>query len=400
MPRPKPSRRGREIECTPIIDLENRRMKLVREGKDIVNFAGGEFDLPTPDAIIEEGVKALREGFTRYTEDAGLPELREALCQKFAHENRIHYTTDEVLITPGSKFALYTALQVLCEPSDEILIPAPFWPTYKEQILLARGRPRVISLSRENHFKLTPEALLGSLTEKARVLILNNPVNPTGAVYTRAELEALAEIIVREGLFVIVDEIYEHLVFEVPGHVSLASLGEDIHSQTITVGGWSKNFSMTGWRIGFAAGPRDVVSAMKGIQSQVTSCANAAAQKAAVIALSGGPVRELKETLRVRRDALLDGLENLPGLSPLFPSAGFYIFVEVSPELGFERKGKGKAPVDSASLANALLEEASVSLLPGSIFEAEGYLRLTFAPTPLSRIEEGVNRLRTFFASK
>lgn len=403
MPRLEVSRRGRDMECTPIIALENRRMQLGREGRDIVNFAGGEMDLPTPGPIVEAGVEALRAGYTRYTEDAGLIELREALCRKLARENGLDCSPEDVLITPGSKFALYAALHVLCDPGDEVVIPAPFWPTYREQVLLAGAEPEIVSTLKENAFKLTRGELAASVGPRTRALILNNPCNPTGAVYTREELEALAEAALGEGLFVIVDEIYEHLVFEGPGHVSLASLGEDVRSRTITVGGCSKSFAMTGWRVGFAAGPLRVIAAMKALQSQVVSCANAAAQKAAAAALSAGPVTNFRETLRTRRDTLMAALKTLPGFFPLLPAAGFYVFVDVHPILDrFRerggREGEGKFPAGSACLADALLEEASVALLPGSAFGAEGYLRLTFAPTPPPRIEEGVRRLRAFFA--
>ncbi len=382
------SHRGGNFEASPIIVLENRRFHLEREGRDVVNFSGGEADLPTPQGIVQAGVRALQEGYTRYTEDAGLPELREALCRKMARENGLRYSPDEVIITGGSKWALFMALQVLCDPGDEVLIPSPYWPTYREQVRLAGARARLIPTHREHGFKVTGGELAAAVSEKTKGLILNNPSNPTGAVYTREELGELVEICAGEGLFVLADEIYEHFVFDGPGHVSIAALGEEIGSRTITVGGCSKNYSMTGWRVGYGAGPAEVIAAMRRLQSQTTSSANAAAQKAAAAALDGGPLTPLREELRVRRDALVAGLEGLPGFSVLPPAGGFYVFARIP--------SRSAGPAASAALASALLEEASVALLPGSAFGAEGYLRLTFAPTPLPRIEEGVRRLRDF----
>ena len=393
------SRRGEGIAGSPIIALENRRMDLQRAGRDIVNFAGGEMDLPTPHAIIKAGIDALETGYTRYTEDAGLLELREAVCEKLRRENGIHASPDTVIVTAGSKFATYMALHVLCDPGDEVLIPTPCWPTYAEQVRLVGASPALVPTREDHGFRLAPDALTAAVSRKTRGVILNNPVNPTGAVYGRKDLEALADVLVREELFVIVDEIYEHLAFDAPTHVSLASLGPDIAALAITVGGCSKNFSMTGWRVGFAAGPPRVITAMKRLQSQTTSCPNAAAQKAAVVALSAGPLPFLRDTLRGRRDALWAGLARLPGVTPLHPAAGFYVFAGVRPWLGHQTRTGQRLPADSASLASVLLEEASVAVLPGSAFGAEGYLRFTFAPTPRARIDEGLNRLRMFLAA-
>lgn len=392
---PHISRRGHTFEGSPIVAFETQRMRLERAGKDIVNFAGGESDLPTPSAITETAVRALREGQTRYTEDAGLLELREAISAKLSRENSLRYGPDDVLVTPGSKFAIFLALQVICDTGDTVIIPTPFWPTYAEQVRLAGARSQFAPTQKSNAFKLTPDDLRMIVSKGTKALILNNPVNPTGAVYSRAELLALAEVVLKKRLFVIVDEIYEHLLFEGPGHVSFASLGKEIAAHVITVGGFSKNYSMTGWRLGFATGPRFVISAMKRMQSQVTSCANTAAQHAGVVALAGGPLLSLRDTLRTRRNALTGGLAAIPGLSPLQPMAGFYVFTEVTAS----RRGRRNSTASmSNSLANGLLEDASVAVLPGSCFGVEGYLRLTFAPTPLPRIAEGLARLKKYFA--
>lgn len=386
------ARRVREITPSPTLGIDALAKQMVREGIDVISFSVGEPDFDTPEAVKEEGIRAIRAGFTKYTPASGIPELKEAICRKLKEENGLEYRPDQILVSAGAKHSLYNAFMALCEEGDEVILPAPYWVTYPEQIRLAGGRPVVIPLGPGEGFKLSPEALAAHLTPRTRLLVLNSPSNPAGAVYTRGELEALAEICVRHQIYVISDEVYEKLVYDGLEHVSIASLGTDIKRLTVVVNGVSKAYAMTGWRIGYAAAEGEIIKAMSDLQGHCTSNPTSISQKAALAALNGPhePVREMVAEFEKRRDYLVERLRCLRGFSVPLPRGAFYVFAGVGGLLG-EVIG-GRRVTDDNSLARILLEEGRVAVVPGSGFGSPGYLRFSYA-TSRERIREGMYRL-------
>lgn len=376
--------------ATMAIDARQKAMK--REGKAVISFGAGEPDFPTPDPIAQAGARAIEEGYTKYTAVTGIPELREAIAQRLRDDLSISYSPEQIVVTNGAKEALYNAFQALLNPGDEVIIPAPYWVSYEAQVLLAAGKPVIVPTAEENNFKLGPEALQAHLTPRTRLLVLNTPCNPTGAVYTVEELRALSAVLRDTGAGVITDEIYQRISYNGPSPSFVAAV-PDFMDRTILINGASKAYSMTGWRIGFAAGPLEAIKAMSSVQSHSTSNAASISQYAALEAFRGPQqaVDRMAEAFRERRDVIVSLLNEIPGVRCATPDGAFYVFPNVTGVLG-KRLG-GKQIASSLDLATHLLESALVATVPGEAFGTPGYLRLSYA-CGMSTIREGIARLK------
>jgi aspartate aminotransferase len=381
------SDRVKRVKPSPTLAMDAKAKAMRAAGEDVVNFGVGEPDFDTPDNIKEAAVKALKDGQTKYTPAAGILPLREAAADKFKKDNGLEYGADQILVSCGAKHSLYNIAQALLSPGDEVLIPSPYWVSYPAQVLLNDGTPVIVETREEDSFMLKADALEAAVTPKTKALMLNSPSNPTGLAYDRKTLEAVAEIALRHNLIVISDEVYEKLLYDGAEHVSIASLGKEIKEKTIVVNGISKSHAMTGWRIGFAAGPVDVIKAMAKIQGQSTSNPSSIAQWAGVEALTGP--QDFLGTMLVefdkRRKFLVEGLNAMSGVSCLSPSGAFYAFPNTSGVYG----GKIK---NSTDLAIYLLEEAKVALVQGDAFGNDNHVRISYAVS-MEDIKKALERI-------
>ncbi|MBN2491558.1 MAG: pyridoxal phosphate-dependent aminotransferase [Planctomycetes bacterium] len=375
---------------TLAISAKAKAMKAA--GIAVVDFSLGEPDLPTPDPIKAAGKRAIEENFTRYTQAPGIPELKQAIVDKLARDNGVVYQTDEVIVSAGAKHSLFNACMALVDPGDEVIVPAPYWLSYPALVHLVGGVPRIVQTAEADDFLLTPAALEAAIGPATRALLLNNPSNPTGMAYSRERLAALAEIAVARGLWIIADEIYEKMLYDA-AFVCTAALGEAVRQRTLTVNGVSKSYCMTGWRIGYTAGPRDVIAAMTKVQSQTTSSICSIAQKAAVEALAGdqGAVARMVEVFRERRDRVVARLQAMPGVRCRKPAGAFYVFPNVT--AFYERlPAAAEKTHPSVRLADYLLEEAHAAVVPGIAFGAGDHIRLSYA-TGLEELDRGLHRI-------
>jgi len=388
----KLSERARAISPSPTLAIDARAKEMKAQGIQVINFGAGEPDFDTPQHIKEAAVAALAAGLTKYTPVDGIRELKEAIAAKFYRDNGLNYTPDEIVVSVGAKHSLYNAIQVLCDEGDEVIIPAPYWVSYVEQVKLAGALPRVVRTSLANGFKLTPEELRVALGPRTRLLILNSPSNPTGAVYSRRELEALAEVALSAGLTIIADEVYEKLVYDNHRHVSIASVAPEVKARTVVINGVSKAYAMTGWRIGYLGAPREVARAITRLQSHSTSNPTSVAQAAALAALNGPqePVQEMLAAFARRRVYILERLQALPGVVCPAPGGAFYVFPDFSAYFG--KAYRGKRIANSTDLAQILLEEAQVAVVPGVAFGDDNCIRFSYA-TSRATIGEGLDRL-------
>ncbi len=393
------SKRAQSISPSPTLGITARAKAMKADGIDIIGFGAGEPDFDTPDHIKQEAIQALAEGFTKYTPTAGIPGLKQAVCDRFKIDVGLDYEPSQVIVSCGAKHSIYNIIQVLCEEGDEVIIPAPYWVSYPEQVRVAQATPVIMDTDEKSGFKISPESLSQSITSKTKLLILNSPSNPTGAVYTPGELEAIAKIVVEKGIWVISDEIYDKLLYDGLQYVSIASLGPEIKAKTLVVNGVSKAYAMTGWRIGYVAGDKDVIGAMSNLQDHSTSNPTSIAQKAALAALTGPQemVQQMVVEFEKRRNFMVERLNQIQGFSCLLPPGAFYAFVNISGVLG---KSFNEKPVKgSMDLTELLLTEAKVAVLPGSPFGADSFLRLSYATSMenivagLDRIEEMVSRI-------
>ena len=376
--------RIKKINPSSTLAITSKAKKLKAEGKDVVNFAAGEPDFDTPDFIKEAAIQAIKEGFTKYTPTTGIPELKKLICEKFKKENYLDYGPEQIVVSCGAKHSIFNALLVLVDKDNEVLIPCPYWVSYPEMVKLCEGKARFLKTSPENCFKITPQDLKRNINEKTKILILNSPSNPSGAVYSREELEGLASICIKNKVFVISDEIYEKIIFDGLKHTSIASLGKDIYDLTITINGLSKAYSMTGWRIGYLGGPPDIVQAISRLQDHSTSNPTSISQKAAVAALETDSDFSKKscQEFQKRRDYFVSRLKEFKKLNYVLPGGAFYIFC-----------GIAKTGMDSFALASRLLDEEFVALIPGNSFGRDDYVRISFA-TSLAQIETGLDRIK------
>lgn len=358
---------------------------MIAQGIDVIRFSAGEPDFNTPEPVQEAAIKAMRDGKTKYCASAGLPELRSAVCEKFERDNGLSFTPNQIVVSCGAKHSIFNAMQVLLEPGDEVILIAPYWMTYADQVLLAGGTPAVVQTTAETGFCPTREQLDAVISPQTRAVILNSPSNPTGAVFPRETMEMIAEFALRNQLWIVADEIYEFLTYGAK-HLSVAAISDEVKAQTLTVNGCSKSYAMTGWRVGYTAAPAHVAQAMSDLQDQMTSNATTFCQYGAIAALNlpMETVMEMRDTFQMRRDTMVNGLRAIPGVRATLPEGAFYLFADVSDVL--------PAGTNDAAFCDALLEKAHVAVVPGSVFHGDGHIRLSYATNP-NLITEGVSRI-------
>ncbi|MGI6128677.1 MAG: pyridoxal phosphate-dependent aminotransferase [bacterium] len=389
--------RAKNIGASPTLAMNARATDMKRQGIDILSFTVGEPDFNTPEHIAAAGIDAIKTGFTRYTPAAGIPELKEAICFKLKRDNGLVYEPADIVVSNGAKHSIYNALQALIEDGDEVIIPTPYWVSYTEMVKLNGGKPVIIPTTAEDGFKLTPEQLRAHVTDRTKAIFINSPNNPTGAVYSRTELEQLANILVPRGVVIIADEVYEKLLYDGAVFTSAAALGPEVKDLTVTINGVSKTYAMTGWRIGYAAAPRALAKAMANIQSHATSNPNSIAQKAAAVALIGDqqPVADMLTEFTRRRERMVGLINDIPGLSCRKPEGAFYVFADASALFG--KSIRGQEIKGSVDLAELLLTEAHVALVPGAAFGDDSFIRFSYA-TSLDVIEKGLARVKDVLA--
>ncbi len=388
------SNKVKSISPSPTLALDAKYKQMKKDGIPVVGFGAGEPDFNTPDNIKAAAVKAIEENVTKYTPASGTVELKKAICKKFKDDHGLDYGIENIVVSNGGKHSLTNIFMAICDDGDEVIIPTPFWVSYPEMVKMAGGVPKFLETCEEDGFKFSPEALEACITPKTRALVLNTPSNPTGMVYPEETLKKIAEIAVKHGIYVIMDEIYEKLVYE-GSHKNIATFGEDIKNLTITVNGMAKAYAMTGWRIGFTASNADVAKAMSNIQSHATSNPNSIAQAASVEALLGDQesVSLMRAEYIKRRDYMVERINSIDGISCLKPNGAFYIFMNVKNLLGTERYGK---VFNTASeLCDDILERALVAMVPSEGFGIDGYVRLSYA-TSMENIKEGLDRIEKY----
>ncbi len=384
--------RAKNLKPSPTLAINAKAKAMTAQGIRVVNFGVGEPDFDTPENIKKAAIKAIEAGFTKYTPAGGIDELKDAVIRKFQRDNQLTFKRSQVLVSCGGKHSIYNLAQALFDRGDEVIIPAPYWVSYPTIVELADATPVVVDTEEKDNFKITPEKLRKAMTPRTKALIINSPSNPTGSGYTREDLEKIAEIAVSNNVFIISDEIYEKIVYDGFKSVSIASLGEEAKKRTLIVHGVAKTYAMTGWRIGYTAGPEEIVGAMANIQSQSTSNPNSIAQKASVEALAG-PQEEIDRmvsTFKDRRDYIMDRLNSMEGVSCYKPVGAFYVFPNLSSYYG--RSYQGKKIGNSSDLAAFLLDVGKVALVPGAEFGADAFQRLSYA-TSMEEIMEGLNRI-------
>jgi aspartate aminotransferase len=386
------SERAKRVKPSPTLAMDTKAKEMKSRGIDVISFGVGEPDFDTPDNIKEAAIQAIRDGHTKYTPVGGIPQLKDAIAEKLRKENELSYKKEEIIVSCGAKHSLYNIAQAILSPGDEVVIPSPYWVSYPAQVLLNDATPVFVKTREEDGFMLNPDELKEYITERTKAIILNYPSNPTGLGYNSSTLEAIADVAVKSNICIISDEIYEKLLYDGTEHISIASLSEEVKACTIVVNGLSKSHAMTGWRIGYAAGPEGIVKAMTKIQSQSTSNPASISQWAAVEALRGPQdfIRTMVEEFDIRRRFLVEALNNIEGIRCGLPTGAFYVFPNASEIFG---KGyKGRTIEDSSALALYFLEEAGVALVPGSAFGAEGYIRISYA-TSMENIRKAVERI-------
>lgn len=388
------------VQPSATLAMTARSKQLKREGLPIIGLSAGEPDFATPAPISEAGIAAIRDGYTHYTENMGMPELREALCRKLEEDNGLAYEREQILCSNGAKQSIALTVLALCQPGDEVLIPAPYWVSYPEMVRLAGAQPVALPTTAGDEYRLSPSDLEAAISAKTRLLILCSPSNPTGSVYPPGELEALADVLRRhDDVFVLSDEIYEHVIFDAE-HVSFASL-EGMLERTITVNGFSKAYAMTGWRLGYLAAPEPIAKAVAKVQSQMTSAPSSITQMAGIAALEMDRryIREMVDAFRKRRDFMLERIGNIEGVHCPRPEGAFYLFPDVSEYLN-TTSPDGRSIATSVDLCFYLLEEHHVALVPGGAFGAPAGLRISYAAAmedleeAMHRIEAGLSALR------
>lgn len=389
------SKKASEVKPSSTLAITAKAKKLKAQGVDVVGFGAGEPDFNTPDNINDCAVEAIRSGFTKYTPASGIDELKKAISEKFKTFNHLDYGTDQIVISNGGKHSLTNIFSAIINEGDEVIIPAPFWLSYPEIVKLAGGVPVLVETTTEENFKITPEKLAAACNEKTKAFILNSPNNPTGMIYTREELEALAQVIVEKDIYVVADEMYEYLIYGEDEHVSIGSLGKDIYEHTITCSGLSKSYAMTGWRIGYTGASKEITKLMSSVQSHQTSNPNSIAQKAALEALTGpqDKVQEMIQEFASRRDYIYDRLKALPHTSVIEPKGAFYTFVNVGETFDLEYKGAKIG--DVSNLASILLEDFSVAVVPCTDFGFSDHIRLSYAISK-DQIKKGIDRIEAF----
>ena len=381
----------RVAQVTPSITLiiSAKAKAMQAEGLDVANFTAGEPDFDTPNHIKEAAKKALDEGKTKYGPAAGEPKLKEAITKKFKRDSNLNYAPENIIVTNGGKHSLFDLMLAVIEAGDEVIIPSPYWLSYPEMVTMVGGKPVIVPTSSQNDYKITPEELKAAITPATKLFILNSPSNPTGSVYSKAELESLAEVILEHNLYVVSDEIYEKILYEGTEHISIATLGEDIFNRTIISNGFAKSYAMTGWRVGYIAASSELIKAMTTMQSHSTSNVCTFAQYGAITALESSQdfLDPMLKAFSQRRTAMLDALKAIPSITAPRPGGAFYVFLDV--------KATG---LNSLEFCETLLERQQVAAIPGGAFGADNCVRLSYT-TDLASIEKGMQRLVKFVKS-
>ncbi len=387
------SKKGLSIEPSVTLEITAKAKAMKDEGIDVISFGAGEPDFNTPKHIQEAGIEAIEKGITRYTPASGTLELKKAICEKLDKENGLKYEPKNILISNGAKHSIHNALMAILNPGDEVIFSIPFWVSYPDLVKIADGIPVMIETREENDFKFTVEDLNKVLTPKTKAIIINSPNNPTGSIYTREELEKIADWAVKNNIIVISDEIYENLIYDGKKHESIATINDQIKELTIVINGMSKAYAMTGWRIGYAAGNEKIIKVMSNIQSHATSNPCSISQYASIKALLGDKsgIDEMNKHFSARRNYMFETINSIKGLSCRLPGGAFYIMVNFTDIVGKEIKGKKINT--SLDFAGLLLEEAKVAVIPGIAFGDDKYIRLSYA-TSMENIEEGLKRIK------
>ncbi len=386
------SQRARNIVPSATLTIAATARRMRAQGIDVIGFGSGEPDFDTPDHIKEAAIQAIREGFTKYTASGGIDELKDAVVTKLKRDNGLVYTRDQILISCGGKHSLFNVFQALLEPGDEVIIPAPYWVSFPEQVKLCDAKPVFAHTNEHESFRLHRALVEPLLTPRTKILVLNSPCNPTGAALTSAELQGLADLATEWGFWLLSDETYDALVYDGHQHVSVASLNDRVHAQTILVNSLSKTYAMTGWRVGYTAGPKDIIKAMDALQSQETSNPTSIAQRAAVIALTGPQeaAHRMREEFDRRRRYIVGRLNAMPGVSCLSPQGAFYVFPNVSGTFG--KHHVGTIVRNSTDFAAYLLDVARIAVVPGVEFGSDDHIRISYA-TSMGNIEKGMDRM-------
>ncbi|MBQ5734443.1 MAG: pyridoxal phosphate-dependent aminotransferase [Lachnospiraceae bacterium] len=392
------SNKAKKVKPSSTLAITAKAKELKAQGLDVVGFGAGEPDFNTPENINKVAIEAIESGFTKYTPASGTNELKEAVCRKFKEFNKLNYEPNQIVISNGGKHSLTNVFSAILNPGDEVIIPAPYWLSYPEIVKLADGVPVFVRGGKEQGYKVTVEQLQAVTTDKTKALILNTPNNPTGMIYTREELEAIAKYVVDNDIYVVSDEMYEHLVYNGNEHVSIASLGEEIYKRTITVSGVSKSYAMTGWRIGYTGSSAEIAKLMSSIQSHQTSNPNSIAQKATTEALNGpqDTVLAMVKEFDKRRQYMYNRISKMPLVDALEPLGAFYVFIDLGEAL--KKEYKGKVIGTSAEFARILIEDYNVAVIPCADFGFDDHIRLSYAIS-LEQIEKGLDRIESFLKS-
>ena len=385
----------KRIKPSPTIAVTQKARELRAAGKDVIGLGAGEPDFDTPDNIKNAAIKAIRKGDTKYTAVDGTPALKKAVIKKFKRENKLNYSTDQITVGTGGKQVLYNAFMATLNKGDEVIIPAPFWVSYPDMVLLAGGKPKIIKCTEQEGFKLTPKKLKKAISKKTKWIILNSPSNPTGAGYSKKEIQDLAKVLVRnKKVYVLSDDIYEHIRYDNFNFFTIAQILK-LKDRTLTMNGVSKSYAMTGWRIGYAAGPKDIIKAIGKIQSQSTSNPSSISQAAAVEALNGNQsfIKKRSKAFKERRDFVVKSLNNIKGINCLIPNGAFYVFPSCKGLLN--KKTKLKTDTD---FVKKLLEKENVAVVQGSAFGLGGYFRISYA-TSMKNLKKAISRIKSFCES-
>jgi aspartate aminotransferase len=385
----------KRIKPSSTIAVTQKARELKAAGKDVIGLGAGEPDFDTPENVKKAAIEAINKGDTKYTAVDGTPALKQAIINKFKKENNLEYSTDEITVGTGGKQVIYNAFMATLNKGDEVIIPAPYWVSYPDMVLLAGGNPKIVKCNENDGFKLTPKNLKKAITKKTKWLILNSPSNPTGASYTRGEIEILSEVLIKnKNIHILSDDIYEHITYDTFNFFTIAQISQ-LKNRTLTMNGVSKSYAMTGWRIGYAAGPKEIIKAISKIQSQSTSNPSSISQAAAVEALNGPQdfIQERSDAFKERRDFVVNSLNNIKGISCLKPNGAFYVFPSCKKLLG--KKTKLKTDKD---FVEKLLEKSLVAVVQGSAFGLDGYFRISYA-TSMDNLKKALERIKYFCES-
>ncbi|WP_238904516.1 pyridoxal phosphate-dependent aminotransferase [Clostridium sp. YIM B02506] len=391
----KLSQKGEQLSPSITLAITAKAKEMKSRGVDVVSFGVGEPDFNTPSNIIKAAIKAMEEGKTKYTPAAGISELKKAIIKKLKEDNDLIYNESQVIISTGAKQCLANLFLAILNPGDEVLLPVPYWVSYPELVKLADGNPVFVECLQEDGYKFNIDTLEKYVTEKTKAILINSPNNPTGTIYTKEELIELGEFAKKHDLFIIADEIYEKLIYGDYKHISIGSLSEDAYNRTIVINGMSKSYAMTGWRVGYAAGPKEVIKIMSSIQSHMTSNVSTIGQYAALEALEG-PQDELHDMIKVfhsRRDLMVKLLDDINDLDYIYPQGAFYVMVDIKKLIG--KSIDSVVIKDSLTFSDMLLEKEKVAVVPGIGFGLENYIRLSYA-TSNDAIMEGIKRIKSF----